>query len=146
MQFIFAAIFIAALVAYFIARAFSGTGKQITERLDQIEQNTHREQTPQKRCPECAESVNLAASTCRYCGHQFDPTTVSFGTTVTLQAGGPNTLALMVPIKMELKLSNRAAKDLIDSAPVVLLKETTPENALRLKALLEAEGATVEIS
>lgn len=27
---------------------------------------------PQKRCPECAEPVRVAANMCRYCGHRFE--------------------------------------------------------------------------
>jgi hypothetical protein len=27
---------------------------------------------PQKRCPECAEKVQVAALICRHCGHRFE--------------------------------------------------------------------------
>jgi Na+/melibiose symporter-like transporter len=32
--------------------------------------------TETKLCPRCAETVKAAAQVCRFCGHEFDPSTV----------------------------------------------------------------------
>ena len=44
-----------------------------TSRGNFLQRLLHRESPATRRCPDCAESIRLAAKVCRYCGYRFEP-------------------------------------------------------------------------
>ena len=64
---------------------------------------------------------------------------------VILAAAGDQKLKVVKAVKEELGLGLKEAKDLVDGAPKTLKEGASKEEADKLKAALEAVGATVEI-
>ena len=65
--------------------------------------------------------------------------------TVVLVAVGANKIAVIKEVRALTTLGLKEAKDLVDSAPKALKEGVTKEEAEKMKAALEAEGANVEI-
>ena len=64
---------------------------------------------------------------------------------VTLAAVGDKKIQVIKVVRQLTSLGLKEAKQLVDSAPKALKESCTKEEAEKMKADLEAEGATVEI-
>lgn len=64
---------------------------------------------------------------------------------VVLITGGAQKLAVVKEVKTMLNLGLKEAKDLVDGAPSVLKEGASKDEAEKMKATLEAAGATVEL-
>lgn len=64
---------------------------------------------------------------------------------VILSAVGSSKIQVIKVVRQLTSLGLKEAKDLVDSAPKALKEGATKEEAEKMKADLEAEGATVEI-
>lgn len=64
---------------------------------------------------------------------------------VVLITGGAQKLAVVKEVKTMLNLGLKEAKDLVDGAPSVLKEGAPKDEAEKMKATLEAAGATVEL-
>ena len=64
---------------------------------------------------------------------------------VVLITGGAQKLNVVKEVKNMLGLGLKEAKDLVDGAPSVLKEGVSKDEAERMKAALEAAGATVEL-
>lgn len=71
---------------------------------------------PTKRCPKCAERILAAAAVCRYCGHEFDRTTVISGSSAP--SAGPT--QTQVPLPRGASFWRRLAAYLLDLVLVYL--------------------------
>lgn len=72
-------------------------------------------------------------------------TEVNTTATVFLRNAGNRKLMLLKTVKEYLGIGLREAKDIIDSAPCVVIEDTSIENAEALREALEECGATIEI-
>jgi hypothetical protein len=99
----------------------------------------------EKPCPRCAELVKGGALVCRFCGHEFDPASVILAKSVILQSAGNKKINVIKLVLTEFGVGLKEAKDLVGAAPIALIKNTSPENAQRLKILFEQSGATIDI-
>ena len=64
---------------------------------------------------------------------------------VVLTSAGDQKLKVVKVVKEELGLGLKEAKDLVDAAPKTVKEGASKEDAEKIKAALEAVGATVEI-
>ncbi|MBK6621773.1 MAG: 50S ribosomal protein L7/L12 [Saprospirales bacterium] len=64
---------------------------------------------------------------------------------VVLVTGGAQKLAVVKEVKNLLNLGLKEAKDLVDGAPSVLKEAASKDEAEKMKATLEAAGATIEL-
>ena len=64
---------------------------------------------------------------------------------VVLLAAGDKKIQVIKVVREITGLGLKEAKEVVDSAPKAVKEKTTKEDADNLKALLEAEGASVEI-
>ena len=64
---------------------------------------------------------------------------------VVLASAGDQKLKVVKVVKEELGLGLKEAKDLVDAAPKTVKEGASKEDAEKIKAALEAVGATVEI-
>jgi large subunit ribosomal protein L7/L12 len=64
---------------------------------------------------------------------------------VVLITGGAQKLAVVKEVKNMLGLGLKEAKDLVDGAPSTLKEAVAKDEAEKMKAALEAAGATVEL-
>ncbi len=64
---------------------------------------------------------------------------------VVLASAGDQKLKVVKVVKEELGLGLKEAKDLVDAAPNTVKEGASKEDAEKIKAALEAVGATVEI-
>ena len=64
---------------------------------------------------------------------------------VILASAGDQKLKVVKVVKEELGLGLKEAKDLVDAAPKTVKEGASKEDAEKIKAALEAVGATVEI-
>lgn len=66
--------------------------------------------------------------------------------TVTLKASGDKKINVIKVVRTITGLGLKEAKDLVDTAPKPLKANVSKEDAEKMKAELEKEGATVELS
>lgn len=64
---------------------------------------------------------------------------------VVLVTGGAQKLAVVKEVKNMLNLGLKEAKDLVDGAPSTLKEGASKDEAEKMKATLEAAGATIEL-
>lgn len=64
---------------------------------------------------------------------------------VVLVTGGAQKLAVVKEVKNLLNLGLKEAKDLVDGAPSTLKEAASKDEAEKMKATLEAAGATIEL-
>lgn len=64
---------------------------------------------------------------------------------VVLVTGGAQKLAVVKEVKNLLNLGLKEAKDLVDGAPSTLKEGASKDEAEKMKATLEAAGATIEL-
>jgi large subunit ribosomal protein L7/L12 len=150
MSVIFVVIGIGIAVAFFSSRAFRGPVTQISTRLATIEANTRKATddvaTIEKACPNCAEAVKGAARVCRFCGYTFDEADIIVAKSVILKSVGPNKINVIGQVRSHIRgMGLKAAKDLVESAPVALVRGVPPDYAVQLKKIFEENGATIEI-
>lgn len=107
----------------------------------------------EKTCPRCAETVKAAAKACRFCGQTFEISSVSGAkpllghpVNVTLVDIGPLKINVIKEIRQELGIGLKEAKDLAESAPVVLARHLSVTEAERLCAVLRTVRATATIT
>lgn len=98
----------------------------------------------EKPCPRCAEMVKWQALVCRYCGFEFPPETI-IPVAVMLTAVGDRKINVINLIRRELGIQSlTTAVKIVERLPSVLIQETSPQNAARIIALFQKEGATLE--
>ncbi|MBI4514021.1 MAG: 50S ribosomal protein L7/L12 [Gemmatimonadetes bacterium] len=66
--------------------------------------------------------------------------------TATLKAVGDKKIQVIKALREVTNLGLKEAKDLVDSAPSVLKEAVSKQEAERIKAKLEEQGATVEVA
>ena len=64
---------------------------------------------------------------------------------VVLEAAGDKKIGVIKAVRSLTSLGLKEAKDLVESAPKVVVENATKEDAEKAKAALEAEGATVTL-
>ena len=64
---------------------------------------------------------------------------------VVLEAAGEKKIAVIKAVRSLTSLGLKEAKDLVESAPKVVVENAKKEDAEKAKAALEAEGATVTL-
>ncbi|HLG20906.1 MAG TPA: 50S ribosomal protein L7/L12, partial [Bdellovibrionota bacterium] len=66
--------------------------------------------------------------------------------TVTLKSSGDKKIQVIKVVRALTGLGLKEAKDLVDGAPKVVKDGVNKEDAAKMKAELEKEGATVDVS
>lgn len=94
-------------------------------------------------CAVCHAPLNREDRFCGECGHP-----VETGTTVDviLTAVGANKIQVIKAVRDLTGLGLKDAKDLVEGAPSPIMTNVTAEKAERIRATLEALGASVRAS
>jgi len=147
---IWGALFIGLFVAIFVSRAMRPGTTKIIDKLSEIETNTkptdERVVELEKTCPRCAEVVKSAASTCRFCNHEFDPASIVLPVSVVILAEGTKRAHLPVLLgQAGLVRDIKEGLRFADSLPCILVRRTSPQRANEIKALLEGKAVKLEI-
>ncbi len=103
-------------------------------------------------CPECNKQISNKAVSCPHCGF---PMRLNFNDNKTdherdsynviLQSAFGNKMNAIKGVKSIFHVGLAEAKDIVDKAPSVLKRNTSFEDANKIKVELEAYGATIVI-
>lgn len=141
-------IIIGLVAAYFTTRTLRKPLENLDARVANMEVSKRpRAETSDddKLCPRCAETVKGAAAVCRFCGHEFAPSSMSKVYIVVLTDVGTLKIDVIQLARKQFGWDLKLAVEKLEQMPVTLARHVSEAEALRLKGMFEGKGATMRL-